>query len=105
MHSLRLASRWGRAAPRSLPLPERLSLISYISVSRTCSPPGSSRNFITIPGASVPEEDKDGTNPKKEPEEENKWRPMLWKMLESTATTLASVAVLGYGSILELLLH
>lgn len=95
MYSLRLSSGLRRAKLCSHPFPPRLSIVSHTSVLPPHSFHGSKRTFVTIPGVPSPEEDEDGAGSKKEPDHEKKWRPMLWKMLESTATTLASVAVLG----------
>lgn len=55
------------------------------------------RAFTSIPGIPTPEEDDDGGKGKKSEGEESRWRPIFWKSLESTFTTLASVTVLGYN--------
>jgi hypothetical protein len=56
------------------------------------------RAFTSIPGIPTPEEEEeDGAKGKKPENDESRWKPIFWKSLESTFTTLASVAVLGYA--------
>lgn len=86
------------AASVSFPLPRPLHHPFPHNIRSFHSTP---KNLISsIPGVSgVPdpeEEDDDHDSGKKESSRESRWRPMLWKMLESTGTTLASVSVLGY---------
>ncbi|KAI4723624.1 hypothetical protein E4T48_00141 [Aureobasidium sp. EXF-10727] len=57
--------------------------------------PSRARAFTSIPGIPTPEEEDDGGKGRKPEDEESRWRPIFWKSLESTFTTLASVTVLG----------
>jgi hypothetical protein len=59
------------------------------------------RAFTSIPGIPTPEEEEDGAKGKKPEDDESRWKPIFWKSLESTFTTLASVAVLGYACLCE----
>lgn len=65
---------------------------NFLQTHLTCR----ARAFTSIPGVPTPEEDDDRGKGNKSEGEESRWRPIFWKSLESTFTTLASVAVLGY---------
>lgn len=77
------------------PLQQRLRPRNGLQTHLTCR----ARAFTSIPGIPTPEEEDDGGKGKKSEGEESKWRPIFWKSLESTFTTLASVTVLGYDTL------
>ncbi|KAG9731635.1 hypothetical protein KCU84_g23845, partial [Aureobasidium melanogenum] len=74
-------------SPLQLRLRPRIVLQTHL----TCR----ARAFTSIPGIPTPEEDDNGGKGNKSEGEESRWRPIFWKSLESTFTTLASVTVLG----------
>ncbi|CAD0113940.1 unnamed protein product [Aureobasidium uvarum] len=57
--------------------------------------PSRARAFTSIPGIPTPEEEDDGGKGKKPEDEESRWKPIFWKSLESTFTTLASLAAMS----------
>ncbi|KAG9807082.1 hypothetical protein KCU63_g22605, partial [Aureobasidium melanogenum] len=73
------------------PLQLRLRPRNVLQTHLTCR----ARAFTSIPGIPTPEEDDNGGKGNKSEGEESRWRPIFWKSLESTFTTLASVTVLG----------
>lgn len=93
MYSLRSLKlhKTATVAPFSSPL--RSFLLPYSR--NTALQVVSRKSFTSIPGLPTPEEEEDGPDNAKK--DEPKWKPIFWKMLESTATTLASVTVLGYA--------
>ena len=71
------------------------SCVSFSRLQIRLSQPNA-RRFITLPGLPTPEEEEDGPDTgKRGGDGEPRWKPIFWKALESTATTLASVSVLG----------
>ncbi|GAB7353101.1 hypothetical protein MBLNU459_g3644t1 [Dothideomycetes sp. NU459] len=84
-----------RQAPSALPLSLRLPLKSPLSVPLFHSLRIPARSFVSIPGTPSPEEDEDGAGSKNNADEEKKWRPMFWKMLEILIANF--ISLIGYS--------